>query len=124
MFTPRGRGLIVGGVLLISCGLAFAGIGTLPTMLPFLFGQTDNSILNTIGQSTNTTQSSQKSTDPLFLILQFFEIPYSTVDYSMFLGTIMILASIIGLPMFRIKSNTTAIYRRRYFWVIYFFNRR
>ena len=110
MFTPRGRGLIVGGILLISCGLAFAGIGTLPTMVPFLFGQTNGSLLSTIGQATNTTQSGTTNTsDPLSLILSFFNLPYSTVEYSIFLGTIMLLASIIGLPMFRIKSNTTAV---------------
>lgn len=106
MFTPRGRGLIVGGILLISCGLAFAGVGTLPTMLPFLFGKTDNTLLGTIGQSTNITS-------PLEIILQFFVVPYSTVDYSMFLGTIMLLASIIGLPMFRIKADTTSIRIKR-----------
>ncbi len=109
MFTPRGRGLIVGGVLLISCGLAFAGIGTLPSMLPFLFGDTSNAVLNSIGQQGNTTQQATNTSNPLFLILQFFQIPNSIVDYSMFLGTIMILASIIGLPTFRIRSNTTSI---------------
>jgi uncharacterized protein (DUF58 family) len=105
MFTPRGRGLIVGGILLISCGLAFAGVGTLPTMLPFLFGRTSNDVLGAIGNSSGP----QNTSDPFYLILQFFDIPYSTVEYSMFLGTIMLLASIIGLPMFRVRSNTTAI---------------
>ena len=108
MFTPRGRGLIVGGVLLISCGLAFAGIGTLPTMVPFLFGQTNNVVLNSISNSTGT-QGATNTTNPLYIILQFFVIPGSIVDYSMFLGTIMILASIIGLPLFRIRSDTTSI---------------
>ena len=110
MFTPRGRGLIVGGVLLISCGLAFAGIGTLPTMVPFLFGDTNNAILNSIGQQGNTTQQATNTSNPLYLILQFFQIPASIVDYSMFLGTIMILASIIGLPTFRINKDGRMIF--------------
>lgn len=109
MFTPRGRGLIVGGVLLISCGLAFAGVGTLTTMVPFLFGSNDSSVLSQIGQQNNATQAATNTTDPVYLVLQLFNIPNSIVQYSMFLGTIMLLASIIGLPLFRIRSDTSAI---------------
>jgi uncharacterized protein (DUF58 family) len=112
MFSPRGRVLIVGGIFLISVGLAFMGMATLTTMVPFLFGQDDGSILSQLsgsdGQSligqTNSTEDKILNT-----FLGFFDIPYSIVEYSLFLGTIMLLAVIIGLPLFRVKTNTTAI---------------
>ena len=47
--------------------------------------------------------------DFLTLILQFFDVPLAIVDYSIFLGTIMLLAVIIGLPTYRLKSNTTVL---------------
>ena len=112
MFSPRGRGLIIGGIFLISVGLAFMGMATLTTMVPFLFGVNDGSIFGQLSGSGNQTIiGSSNSTEDQILntFLGFFDIPYSIVEYSIFLGTIMLLAVIIGLPLFRVRTNTTAI---------------
>ncbi|MFW9928220.1 MAG: DUF58 domain-containing protein [Candidatus Thorarchaeota archaeon] len=105
-FSSRGRGLIIGGILLISIGLAFGGLGTLKTMIPFLFGGNDSSIFSQIAdisQSNSTT-----GYPPGFEILQFFDINPTLIDYCMFLGTIMLLAVVVGLPFFRRKADTSA----------------
>jgi len=107
MFSPRGRGLIIGGIFLISLGLALMGIRTLTTMIPVFFGEQDGSLLSSL--SGDLTSGSSPEADFLTLILQFFDIPLAIVDYSIFLGTIMLLAVIIGLPTFRLKSNTSVL---------------
>ena len=108
MFSPRGRGLIIGGIFLISLGISLMGVRTLTTMLPIFFGAQDESLFSSLaGDLTAGTTSGEP--DLISLVLQFFDIPLAIVDYSMFLGIIMLLAVIVGLPTFRLKSNTTVI---------------
>ncbi|MHA2362628.1 MAG: DUF58 domain-containing protein [Candidatus Hodarchaeales archaeon] len=113
MFSPRGRGLIIGGIFLISLGLSLAGVGTLKTMIPIFFGEQDEGLFGQLAGSEDimggTDGETTNQTDYLTLILQFFDVPATIVEYSMFLGTIMLLAVIIGLPTFRLKSNATVI---------------
>ena len=95
MFSPRGRGLIVGGIFLISVGLAFMGMATLTTMMPFLFGVNDGSLLGQLsGNQPLVGQSNSTEDQILNTFLGFFDIPYSIVEYCLFLGTIMLLAVI------------------------------
>lgn len=110
MFSPRGRGLVIGGIFLISVGLAFMGMATLTTMVPFLFGQDDGSVFSSLSDSTSVIGGTNSTEDQIInTFLKFFDIPYAIVEYCLFLGTIMLLAVIIGLPFFRVRSNTTAI---------------
>ncbi|MHA1991200.1 MAG: DUF58 domain-containing protein [Candidatus Hodarchaeales archaeon] len=104
-FSSRGRGLIIGGILLMSIGLSLGGMNTLTTMLPFLFGGTDNELFSTIADIQESNGTSQFP--PGLEILQFFDIQPALIDYSMFLGTIMLLAVVVGLPWFRRKANTS-----------------
>ena len=80
-FSSRGRSLIIGGILLLSIGLSLGGMGTLTTMLPFLFGGNDNSLFSTIAEieSSNSTTGFP----PGLEILQFFDIEPALIDYSM-----------------------------------------
>ncbi|MHA1972396.1 MAG: DUF58 domain-containing protein [Candidatus Hodarchaeales archaeon] len=103
MLSSRGAFIAIGGILLLSVGLSAKGVGTITTMLPILFsgeGLTQ--------QSTNSTTSGYP---PGMEFLEAFEILNSSpiVDYGMFLGTLLILASVIGLPFFRASANASLI---------------
>ena len=111
-FSSRGRGLIIGGILLLSLGLSFGGLATLTTMIPALFGKQDSSLFGQILSTTQSTSSSSTNGSPFppgFSFLQFFDIKPALIDYSMFLGTIMLLAVIVGLPWFRKSANTSVV---------------
>ncbi len=103
-FSSRGRGLIIGGILLISLGLTFGGMRTLETMIPALFGANDNSVFS---QIANITQSGTGTYPPGLEILQLFDINPAIIDYSMFLGIVILLAVVVGLPAFRRNANTS-----------------
>jgi len=109
VFSTRGRGLIIGGILLLSLGLSFGGLRTVTTMLPFLFGEDIGDIGAILGGGQNLTASSDPVTQFIFTILGLFDVKPALIDYSMFLGTIMLLAVVVGLPWFRKSANTTAI---------------
>ncbi|MHA1226145.1 MAG: DUF58 domain-containing protein [Candidatus Hodarchaeales archaeon] len=103
MLSSRGAFIAIGGILLLSVGLSAKGVGTVTTMIPILFsgeGLTQ--------QSTNGTASGYP---PGMEFLEAFEILNSSpiVDYGMFLGTLLILASVIGLPFFRASANASLI---------------
>lgn len=119
MFSPRGRGLIIGGIFLISLGLSLMGVSTLTTMVPMFFGEQDEGLFAQLsggeegagvgpGSGDNAT-GTDNMTDLLNVMLEFFDVPFSIVDYAMFLGTLMLLSVIIGLPTFRVRSNTSVI---------------
>ena len=103
MLSSRGAFIAIGGILLLSVGLSAKGIGTVTTMVPILFGGE-----GLIQQSENQTASGLPEG---MEFLEAFEILNSSpiVDYSMFLGTLLILASVIGLPLFRRSANASLI---------------
>jgi len=103
MLSSRGAFIAIGGILLLSVGLSAKGIGTVTTMVPILFGGE-----GLVQQSGNQTESGFPEG---MEFLEAFEILNNSpiVDYSMFLGTLLILASIIGLPFFRASANTSLI---------------
>ncbi len=103
MLSSRGAFIAIGGILLLSVGLSAKGIGTVTTMVPILFSGE-----GLIQQSGNQTASGFPEG---MEFLEAFEILNSSpiVDYSMFLGTLLILASIIGLPFFRASANASLI---------------
>ncbi|MHA1450342.1 MAG: DUF58 domain-containing protein [Candidatus Hodarchaeales archaeon] len=122
MFSSRGIFVAAGGIFLISLGLGFMGIQTVTTMFPFLFGNAGGLFGINIGellgqdptgfmtQVNDAIQSGQASDFPEgFEWLIFFAIPSSLVDYCMFIGTVMVIASIIGYPTFRLSSNPGVI---------------
>ncbi|MFW9992709.1 MAG: DUF58 domain-containing protein [Candidatus Odinarchaeota archaeon] len=122
MFSSRGIFVAVGGVFLLSLGLGFMGLQTVTTMFPFLFGNAGGllgiDIGTLLGQSPDSfmqqiqvaIESGKQSDFPKgFEWLIFFAIPGALVDYCMFLGTIMIIASVIGLPTFRLAANPNVI---------------
>ena len=103
MLSSRGAFIAIGGILLLSVGLSAKGIGTVTTMVPILFG----------GQGlTQQTEPTENTTYPAGMeILEIFEILNSSpiVDYGMFLGTLLLIASVIGLPFFRMSANASLI---------------
>ncbi|MFX0085793.1 MAG: DUF58 domain-containing protein [Candidatus Hodarchaeota archaeon] len=103
MLSSRGAFIAIGGILLLSVGLSAKGIGTVTTMVPILFG----------GQGlTQPTEETPNATYPAGMeILEVFDILNSSpiVDYGMFLGTILLIASVIGLPFFRMSANSSLI---------------
>ncbi len=103
MLSSRGAFIAIGGILLLSIGLSAKGIGTVTTMVPILFGGAG------LIQQTEGNQTAGYPAGMEFLGI--FEILNSSpiVDYGMFLGTILLLASVIGLPIFRLSSNTSLI---------------
>ncbi len=103
MLSSRGAFIAIGGVLLLSVGLSAKGIGTVTTMVPILFGGE-----GLVQQSGNLTESGFPQG---MEFLEAFEILNNSpiVGYSMFLGTLLILASIIGLPFFRASANASLI---------------
>ncbi len=103
MLSSRGAFIAIGGILLLSIGLSAKGIGTVTTMVPILFSGE-----GLIQQSGNQTASGLPEG---MEFLEAFEILNSSpiVDYSMFLGTLLILASVIGLPFFRASANASLI---------------
>ncbi len=103
MLSSRGAFIAIGGILLLSIGLSAKGIGTVTTMVPILFGGAG------LIQQTEGNQTAGYPAGMEFLGI--FEILNSSpiVDYGMFLGTILLLASVIGLPFFRLSSNTSLI---------------
>ncbi|MHA2330800.1 MAG: DUF58 domain-containing protein [Candidatus Hodarchaeales archaeon] len=120
MFSSRGIFVAVGGVFLVSLGLAFMGIQTVTTMFPFLFGGAGGLFGIDIGEILGTSPDSfmqdiQSALDGTgdfpegFEWLIWFIIPQSLVDYCIFLGAVMIIASVIGLPTFRLASNPSVI---------------
>ncbi|MHA1940871.1 MAG: DUF58 domain-containing protein [Candidatus Hodarchaeales archaeon] len=103
MLSSRGAFIAIGGIILLSVGLSAKGIGTVTTMVPILFeGE------GLIPTGSNTTTS---GFPPGMEFLEAFEILNSSpiVDYSMFLGTLLILASVIGLPFFQASANASFI---------------
>jgi uncharacterized protein (DUF58 family) len=72
-------------------------------MVPILFG----------GQGlTEQTEPTQNTTYPSGMeFLEVFDILNSSpiVDYGMFLGTLLLIASVIGLPFFRMSANASLI---------------
>lgn len=108
MLSSRGAFIAIGGILLISVGLSAKGIGTVTTMLPILTGEE--------GWEAETTEpidptDPQNQTLSMSDLLKPFEILNSSpiVDYGMFLGTLLLLASVIGLPFFRVSANASLI---------------
>ncbi|MHA1946598.1 MAG: DUF58 domain-containing protein [Candidatus Hodarchaeales archaeon] len=103
MLSSRGAFIAIGGVLLLSVGLSAKGIGTVTTMVPILFSGE-----GLVQQSGNQTESGFPQG---MEFLEAFEILNSSpiVDYSMFLGTLLILASVIGLPFFMASANSSLI---------------
>ena len=103
MLSSRGAFIAIGGILLLSIGLSAKGIGTVTTMVPILFGGAG------LIQQTEGNQTAGYPEGMEFLGI--FEILNSSpiVDYGMFLGTILLLASVIGLPFFRLSSNSSLI---------------
>ncbi len=103
MLSSRGAFIAVGGILLLSIGLSAKGIGTIVTMFPILFAGE-----GLIQQPGNQTASGYPHG---MEFLEVFDILNSSpiVDYSMFLGTLLILASVIGLPFFRASANASLI---------------
>jgi uncharacterized protein (DUF58 family) len=103
MLSSRGAFIAIGGVLLLSIGLSAKGIGTVTTMVPILFSGE-----GLVQQSGNQTESGFPQG---MEFLEAFEILNNSpiVDYSMFLGTLLILASIIGLPFFMASANASLI---------------
>ncbi len=103
MLSSRGAFIAIGGILLLSIGLSAKGIGTVTTMLPILFGQGLTSGVESTPESGNGTMD--------LGIFQVFEILNSSpiVDYGMFLGTLLLIASVIGLPFFRMSANASLI---------------
>ena len=103
MLSSRGAFIAIGGIILLSVGLSAKGIGTVTTMVPILFG----------GEGLIPTGSNQTESGfpPGMEFLEAFEILNSSpiVDYSMFLGTLLILASVIGLPRFQASANASFI---------------
>ena len=103
MLSSRGAFIAIGGIVLLSVGLSAKGIGTVTTMFPIIFG------------GEGLTQGPVNQTEGGFPegmeFLEAFEILNSSpiVDYSMFLGTILILASVIGLPFFGFSTNASLI---------------
>ncbi|MHA2075434.1 MAG: DUF58 domain-containing protein, partial [Candidatus Hodarchaeales archaeon] len=103
MLSSRGAFIAIGGILLLSIGLSAKGIGTVTTMLPILFGQ---------GLTSGVESTPEGGNDTIDLgIFQVFEILNSSpiVDYGMFLGTLLLIASVIGLPFFRMSANASLI---------------
>ena len=72
MFSPRGRGLIVGGIFLISVGLAFMGMATLTTMVPFIFGVDDGSLFSQLGGGQPLIGNSNSTEDQFLNIVLGF----------------------------------------------------
>ncbi|MFX0185010.1 MAG: DUF58 domain-containing protein [Candidatus Hodarchaeota archaeon] len=105
MLSSRGAFIAIGGILLLSVGLSAKGIGTLSTMVPIIF-QGEG-----LTQQTTEQNSQNATVNPLVVILDAVDILNSSpiVDYGMFLGTLLILASIIGLPFFRASANASVI---------------
>lgn len=103
MLSSRGAFIAIGGILLLSIGLSAKGIGTVTTMVPIIFGGAG------LIQQTEGNQTAGYPAGMEFLGI--FEILNSSpiVDYGMFLGTILLLASVIGLPFFRFSSNSSLI---------------
>ena len=103
MLSSRGAFIAIGGIILLSVGLSAKGVGTVTTMMPILFSGE-----GLIQQSGNQTVN---GFPPGMEWLEAFEILNSSpiVDYSMFLGTLLILASVIGLPFFRASANASLI---------------
>ena len=103
MLSSRGAFIAIGGILLLSIGLSAKGIGTVTTMVPIIFGGAG------LIQQTEGNQTAGYPAGMEFLGI--FEILNSSpiVDYGMFLGTILLLASVIGLPFFRLSSNSSLI---------------
>ncbi|MHA2328497.1 MAG: hypothetical protein ACXACR_08245, partial [Candidatus Hodarchaeales archaeon] len=99
MLSSRGSFIAIGGILLLSVGLSAKGIGTVATMIPILFEGFEGVPSPSNGQNG----ASQNATDPLFAFLEVFDILNKSpiVDYGMFLGTMLLLASVLGLPFFR-----------------------
>ncbi|MFW9856487.1 MAG: DUF58 domain-containing protein [Candidatus Thorarchaeota archaeon] len=106
MLSSRGAFIAIGGILLLSVGLSAKGVGTLTTMVPIVFG--GQGLVQGGGQPTGNGTSSYP---PGLEFLEVFDILNSSpiVDYGMFLGTLLILASIIGLPFFRASANASLI---------------
>ena len=102
MLSARGAFIAIGGIMLLSVGLSAKGIGTVTTMLPIVFGG-EGLIQDSSNQTTGFPEGME--------FLEAFDILNSSpiVDYCMFLGTILILASVIGLPTFRASANTSLI---------------
>lgn len=105
MFSPRGSVIAIGGILLISIGLSAMGIRTVTTMLPMVFNGEGLTQFSGEGDGGNTTAGIPEELQ----ILEFFNLPMTIVDYGIFLGTLLLLASIIGLPAFKASSNAAVI---------------
>ena len=101
MLSSRGAFIAIGGVLLLSVGLSAKGIGTVTTMVPILFS----------GEGLVPQNQTESGYPQGMEFLEAFEILNSSpiVDYSMFLGTLLILASVIGLPFFMASANSSLI---------------
>ncbi|MHA1542890.1 MAG: DUF58 domain-containing protein [Candidatus Hodarchaeales archaeon] len=101
MLSSRGAFIAIGGVLLLSVGLSAKGIGTVTTMVPILFS----------GEGLVPQNQTESGYPQGMELLEAFEILNSSpiVDYSMFLGTLLILASVIGLPFFMASANSSLI---------------
>ncbi len=108
--TQRGAFVAIGGILLLSLGLAALGLRTVTTMVPFFFSS-DDELANIItgGGDTGTGTGNNSLLGPIQDVLNFFNIPLQIIDYMFFLGTLMIFAAVITFPFFSRNLNTGSI---------------
>ncbi len=113
--TQRGAFVAIGGILLLSLGLAALGLRTVTTMVPFFFSSNDDlaNMLLGGGTPTNGTNTGANGSSSLYGpiqdVMNFFNIPLPIIDYMMFLGTVMIFAAVITFPFFSRSLNTSSI---------------
>ncbi len=125
--TSRGAFVAIMGILLMSIGLSVMGIRTAQTMLPMLFSENGfQDLFNQnqgsssgggnqaqptagVGGQNNATTTTDPVTNLINGLLEFASVPESVVDYLMFLGIVMTLAAVVGLPMFRWNANPAVI---------------
>ncbi|MFX1513534.1 MAG: DUF58 domain-containing protein [Promethearchaeota archaeon] len=132
MLSPRGAFVAISGVFLLSFGLTCMGIRALADLIALIFMSYGGMIFK---YDNGDPLESEDLNDPLELFrdpqqtlpsggtlhpdtqqllndlswISLFDINITLVNYVMLLGTIMLLAAIIGLPIFRISSNATMI---------------